>query len=170
MMNRLLKWLGEVWDWIRCHTFSCYHLLDLRDRGEGHGYKWGWMDRDHLMLIACFTLLRDFVEKENPKIGLLDVEAYYDYDYEPSLDQQAEIEAQIDAGKEIRDLYKWWVAGRAKEHAEVAVLIEDTTGFEGMAIVNHPKFAEWSCRHDELEAKDDAQLLRLIKIRGHLWT
>lgn len=166
-----MSWLGDIWYWIRCHTYDRFHIIDLRDRGEGHGYKWGWMDRDHQMLIACFTLLRDFVEKEDPDVGLVGPEAYFEAGHVYQEGEQEAVEQQISHGKEIRELYEWWVEGRAKEHAEVSAMIADTTGFEnGLDIVKHPNFDEWAKRDEELDAKDDAQLLRLIKIRGHLWT
>lgn len=167
-MTWLLKFFGEVWDWILCHTLTRYHLLDLRDRGEGHGYRGGWMDRDHLMLIACFTLLRDFVEKESPDIGLGGEEADSESGYLQE-DREA-VAQQIADGREVRELYEWWVEGRSEERDEVDALLADADGLDVAELADHPNFTEWSRRSDELETRDDAQLLRLVKVRGRLWT
>lgn len=173
---RALFWLhrrvSDAWYFVKCHTFARYHLLDLRDRGEGYGYKWGWCDRDHLMLIACFTLLRDFVEKECPDVGFDAEEMYRSAGCTWQEGEREAVRQQIEDEKQLRELYEWWVRGRAAEHAAVAALLPDADAgdYEGMAIVNHPSFDEWSRRNEELEVKDDVQLRRLIELRGRLWT
>ena len=50
----------------------------------------GWIDRDHIMLHACFQLLEDCVNKEK-------VDTHCDYKAHKK---------QID---EVRALYNWWV-------------------------------------------------------------
>lgn len=59
--------------------------------------KKGWVDRDEIMLHACFQILEDFVEKEN---GL----NHCDYE---------EHKALID---EIRFLYDWWQKRKELEY------------------------------------------------------
>lgn len=49
-----------------------------------------WVDRDYIILHACFQILQDCVEKEN-------VDTHYDY------------EAYKDFVDEVRLLYKWWL-------------------------------------------------------------
>jgi len=49
-----------------------------------------WVDRDHIMLHACFQILQDCVEKEN-----VDIHCSY--------------EAHKDFVDEVRFLYKWWI-------------------------------------------------------------
>ena len=49
-----------------------------------------WIDRDHIMLHACFQILQDCVEKEN-------------------VDTHCNYEAHKDFVDEVRSLYKWWV-------------------------------------------------------------
>lgn len=165
----LYKRASDAWYFIKCHTFTRYHVLDLRDRGEGYGYKWGWCDRDHLMLIACFTLLRDFVEQECPDVGLDSEDAYRTGTAWQEGEREA-VRQQIEDEKQLRELYEWWVRGRAAEHAAVAALLTGAGDCEGMTVVDHPGFSEWSRRSEELEVKDDAQLRRLVELRGRLWT
>jgi hypothetical protein len=81
--------------------------------------KEGWIDRDMIMLHACFQLLVDFIEKEN---GL----EYCNYEHHKE---------SID---EAKYLYDWW-----KANVNI-VTIDDKVA--------------------------DEHLMRLIKIRGFLWT
>lgn len=55
-----------------------------------------WVDRDHIMLHACFQLLKDCVEKEN-------------------VDTHCNYEAHKDFVDEVRFLYKWWEERSKKE-------------------------------------------------------
>lgn len=48
--------------WIRTHTYNKYHIINIK--APEHGYKWGWIDRDNMLFLACFKILCDFVEKE----------------------------------------------------------------------------------------------------------
>ena len=52
-----------------------------------------WIDKDHIMLHACFQILQDCVEKEN-------VDTHWDYEIN---------KAHKDFVDEVRLLYKWWV-------------------------------------------------------------
>lgn len=104
--------------WLRTHTYNRYHILDLsRSEPENkEGYRWGWLDRDRLLMLACFKVLRDFVELEKPW---------------PVADYIAEVEAKGDPNGELESLrsqqakyeevmllYRWWTRDRFAEKAE----------------------------------------------------
>lgn len=161
-------WISRSYDWLICHTLRRYHILNLSNQGD---YKWGWCDRDHLMFLACFKLLADYVEREEP---------FEHINWESD-------EGHLHAAKEIRELYEWWKTGRAKEHEACEALMEgiDSTIVTGPAddggLVEYlglrynvpdgeERFAAWCQRSDELEAKDSEMLTRLIAIRRYLWT
>lgn len=78
-----------------------------------------WVDRDVVMLHACFQILEDCVEKEE-------------------VDNHCNYETHKEPVDEIRFLYKWW---------------------------KNRKVKDWSD-----DAEDDEMLIRLMKIRGFLWT
>lgn len=79
----------------------------------------GWVDRDMIMLHACFQTLVDFVEEEE---GL----NHSNYEvYKETID-------------EIKYLYDWWIDNSA------TVSIDDKVA--------------------------DEHLMRLVKVRGFLWT
>lgn len=81
--------IEEFLYWFRTHTYNRYHIIDLRTKDI---YKWGWIDQDNRMFIACFKCLEDFVEKEKP---------FEQTDYEWSDEARQE-------KKEIQELYNWW--------------------------------------------------------------
>jgi hypothetical protein len=62
------------------------------------------------------------------------------------------IQAQIDDDIEIRTLYEWWKRGRAEEQKRYE------------ASDYSPKVLE------ELDARDEEMLARLMKVRTRLWT
>jgi len=55
-----------------------------------------WVDRDEIMLHACFQILEDCVEKEN-------------------VDTHCNYEAHKDFVDEVRFLYQWWKERKEKE-------------------------------------------------------
>ncbi len=155
-----------VWYWIRTHTYNRYHIIDIR--GADGEYKWGWIDRDHAMFLACFKLLTEFVERETPEIGINEtpLETYGVEDGDESLEY---IKAQIARHEEVRALYDWWKTGRKKEHDECAALADKLPEPVGLRY-SGPKWDEWRKKEEELEQKDEDMLMRLMAIRRSLWT
>lgn len=168
-LQKIIDWFSHwprashAWYWLRTHTLDRYHLLDLR-RSEPEnpdGYRWGWRDRDHMLLLSSFLILRDFVEKEKPWKPT--------FDGYPK-DSHSAIQQQIDAYDEIMTLYRWWVRDRFAEYA----------AFEAASDAAHERWRE--SPDDQVLAaamieadcaqqnRDDEMLLRLLKIRCHLWT
>jgi len=137
--------VSHAWYWLRCHTWTSYHIIDIRGQD---GYHWGWIDRDHAMYLACFKLLVDYVEHEDPRCGLVDIRAKETVD---EWDREA-LECQYEREKEIRALYDWWTKERKLDQDAHAAKPYDHE------------------RQDRLDAKDDEMLERLMKIRKALWT
>jgi hypothetical protein len=144
-------WFENIWYWIRCHTYTKYHLIDIRSKE--FGYKWGWMDRDSVILLANFTILKDFVEKEHP----------FDVCVWDENDEHARV------GAEIKDLYDWWMNRRAKEHELRTEKLH--RWYEHRGTPDGPTLHEELNRYEEeLDQKDENNLIRLMKIRKYLWT
>jgi len=150
------------WFKVRFISKHRYHILDLTK--GGNGYRHGWYDTDSRMLQACFLLLIEYVEKENP-FEMID----WNVD-----ERHKEIAA------EIKYLYNWWKTDRAAKHAALAkeweslppeeatrfVAVEDG-GFKIQIPDSHKVL---NVKTDELDEEDNRNLQRLIKIRGFLWT
>lgn len=136
------------WYFIRCHTYTRYHIVNCRS--PQNDYCWGYRDKDTLMFYACFSLLKDFVEKEEP----FDIIDYSTCDEDKKLKQ------------EIIDLYDWWCDGRATEQKLLekrpdSCVYKNTTAYHEYGV--HSWF---TCSN----ARDDEMFDRLMKIRHTLWT
>lgn len=146
---------------IKYRTTHRYHILDLRD--GGNGYDVGWYDSDQQILQANFLILKNYVEKEQPF-------KHIDWNCNKEMKSVAE---------EIKILYGWWVDGRSKEYE--AVWSEwkkrDCSYHFETAEDNLLKFvwtgddnSDLHKKEHELSEKDTEMLIRLIKIRKYLWT
>lgn len=156
-----------LYHWIRCHVWNRYHVINISGEDD---YSWGWMDRDHIMIMACFKILKMFVEQEDPKIGLRSLD---DYRYEGDECMLESLKAQLEREAEVRALYIWWTETRPKEHAECATLLNDfDVSFtkKGIKVSDEKKSHGWFERTQELDKKDEEMLIRLMKVRRNLWT
>lgn len=145
ILRRILDGLSHAQYWLRCHTYNRYHVLNLS--GED-SYNWGWLDTDHKMLLACFKLLREFVEQENSEVGLLTMDDYCSHGSPESCSSQHEfVVNQLRRDHRVRELYRWWTVTRPANHA----------ASDGSDTI-------------ELGEEDDRMLHRLISLRGSLWT
>jgi hypothetical protein len=150
------------WHWFRCNFIPKhrYHILDLRK--GGNNYSWGWYDTDSRMLQACFLLLKEYVEKEQP---------FNNADWNWNEDHKH-------AGEEIKYLYEWWTVKRPEAKAKLAYDWEhepyDTHFIKlpdgGYKIMQPESVRTLVQREDDMSAEDQRNLERLIKIRGFLWT
>jgi len=145
-MHKIFNIIGQIWYWFRCHTYTKYHILDMRS--PENGYSYGWIDRDQAMLFACFNLLVEYVEKED---GLNSVD--WDAGYDSGAPKEW-IDEYRHAGKEIKDLYNWWKFKRP-------------IMYKNMEKAEPNKSLELE---DTINKIDNENLLRLMKIRGYLWT
>ncbi len=139
--------------------------------------KKGWADRKDLLLHANFQILVDFVEKELPF-------KFIDWNSD---------EAHINAAKEIRSLYRWWVKLRhnrpdyykelkenempSLEEILKPIYFNDCKTIDRYQLIRLPekysKHYKISNKVIKLEnkwkAEDQKNLLRLVAIRQFLW-
>jgi hypothetical protein len=164
------SWMGQALYWIRTHTYNRYHLVD--GRSPQNGYKWGWIDRDFLLLSASFNILLDYVDNEHP----FDVIEW------------GEDEHHRHAKEEILDLYAWWKEGRARANRECRELLHEIPQeYFDLLFASEPEaiaqkaelrekynvdaiLAEHAAALEKLDSVDDANLLRLMAVRRFLWT
>lgn len=163
-MNIKRKINDAIW-WVKHRTTHRYHIIDISGQD---GYDRGWIDRDHAMYLACFKILCDFVELEDPDIGNRTLANYTSENYKPEGDELAALEAQIADEKEIRYLYDWWTTGRRYLHEKARKQL-DAAG-PGIEKYKTPEFEAWCKEMDRLDAMDEEMLARLMKVRRRLWT
>src|ERR1035437_9535924 len=119
-------------------------MLDLRSN-VGIEYNYGWLDADQAMMIACFNLLRSFVEKEKGLAGLkTHDESWFINASEWEKDNYTEQQKIL---REIKTLYDWWCQGRKEAY----------NGIDGKDRVKN-------------DAIDNEMPVKLIKYRDYLWT
>lgn len=161
-------WAWKPLYWLRCHTWTRYHIIDIRG---SDGYRWGYTDPSFRLWAACFQILVDYIEKEKP-FDVIDFEG----------GGQGEIE------KELKELYHWWKEGRKKEYEDCSAILDEydrlqDEKFGKVSMLDqltkeeirsfrykHPKWNEYMDLHQRLDRKDQEMLERLVKIREHLWT
>lgn len=151
--------------WFRCNTYNRYHLLDLRQpEGNDDSYRWGWIDADRQMLLGCFNILKNYVEKEKP-FSPRDHYSAEEIENDPSLKSQA---ANYD---EIMVLYHYWIVDRKAEQEKLNTILETVSKKEKIDwVVYSEHMNEYWKKVIEFEDTEERMLTRLIKIRKGLWT
>lgn len=166
---RVFRMLDQAAYWFRTHTWDRYHMLDIRNRRNG--YSWGWMDRSEGILFANMAMLVDFVEKERA----FEVIAW-DAD-----------DGHREAGRELREIYEWWTHGRRIEQDEYErrsteayrdfryTFVPMQGGMQKMELSDETPEQrkardDVNLEEDRLYEKDTEMMIRLIKVRGAMWT
>jgi hypothetical protein len=122
-------------------------------------YKWNrihiktldeqWHDRDEVLVHAMFQILVDFVEQESDSTE------------------------DDEACNEIKALYDWWTKVRPARQDPLSNYAGDLSP-ESLILGNDPKWEAASKEHsafeDACEKEDEAMMIRLVKIRGYLWS
>jgi len=135
-----------------------------------------WNDKNNVMLHAVFQILCDFIEKEHP-------EKITDFNYDKK---------HKDLWKEIQVLYKYWKTERLKEQKRIDKLtsiwakkhkikfVPSEVKFpngkirkcsELVTVVEAKK--EWNILNkaeQKFNSREDEMLIKLMKIRKHLWS
>lgn len=169
IIKRRLRDVGW-WFKYRLHPRHRYHVVKFGPPG--------WYDRDHAMFLCCFKLLDEFVtgELDNPDSVKTDWQATPEHRH---------------AIQEIRSLHFWWRHQRDAECTERDSLFsqmwdevkgwgpdpfddpnDSKVGFNPFfdRLHTHPLYTEYQNLDRWVNGRDQAQLERLIKIRGYLWT
>lgn len=163
-----VKWryVTEAVYWLKCKTLPSYrfHLLDLRNPGPGIEYTYGFRDKPEVMLWACFALLREYIEKEEPEDPR--------EGFAPEELESEPLKSQVASYVEAKALYDWWMVTRLKEEKAVDLLYEHYS--KRKKEVGRDA-SELDCKAWlEAEALRDRRaqemLLRLVAIRESLWT
>lgn len=160
-------WNWKPLYWLRCHTFTKYHMIDCRTPE----YRWGWIDRSEILLLANFRVLVEFIELEKP-------DKYINWESDPH---------HSHAWSEMSKLYRWWKFERPLElealsvmldaipHQEWDDMFEKLPDGNGYLLKPAPDeyrkiYDAYGIEEERLEKKDQDNLHRLIEIRRYMWT
>lgn len=126
-------------------------------------------------------LYRFFVDNRNPEVGLSHFKWAATLD-DPSLPAHERSPAQAEAAREILVLYNWWVNERPnRKEAELPEYDDQGMGLMASLDEDFDRDAEDYKKfkdvmddmrnlEDRWEDEDQEMLIRLMKIRQHLWT
>jgi len=153
-----VRWINDIYWAIR------YRTVNRLDRVNIETLSPGYYDIDHRMLHACFCLLTEFVEKEKGTDDIEDLKKCLETDTDP--DWRFMLERQLRDHTEVRDLYNWWKNVYLKRKDPEYIGPKDYN--------SSPEFEKWSKSYADWELacsnEDEAQLIRLMKVREALWT
>jgi len=183
--------LERVWDWIRYRTIHRYHVVNT-------GMEPGYTDLTEKLIHVNFNMLKEFVEIEKARMygwaensieGLKGADAGVAYLlWEMGLDADNKFEnQQSENAREIYELYDWWTNQRPyREDIDhlwepYHKLKNEIYGDDDCYFCQDKDTPElkklqkkWLKESTRLEKKhtkeDEKMLIRLIKIRGALWT
>ena len=99
-----------------------------------------WNDRDAVLVHSMFQVLSDFMEQEKPGERV-------DWDW---------CETHAHAWKEMQELHRWWHNVYLK--------------FDPYQDLDEEDYEAINKSEEEMEKQLEENCIRLIKIRGHLWT
>jgi len=178
-LNEARKWLSrwprvsDIFYWIRTHTKDRYHILNLKEAEPENrdGYRWGWLDRSEVLLISSFLVLRMFVEQEGKSPGFGDLTALIKEAEESEAlhDQLDTLRAQQKDYEEVMFLYNWWVKDRFEEYKVFEDKLEEA--YKKYKETRDDKDRDvWFAAEAAKAKREEEMLIRLVKIRNHLWT
>jgi hypothetical protein len=147
------------------------------------------MDRSQGILFANMAILVGFVEEEKAFDCHVDWRSAAEQaavGEKPDDGMDANRDAHAAAKKEMLEIYRWWTQDRKIEHDRYDALLSSAYArpfvFEpignGMSRLKEETLtkeeeglrAQCYPMEEALEAKDEDMMIRLIKIRGYMWT
>jgi hypothetical protein len=206
-LERMWHRLSDVPYWLRTHIYNRYHIINVKQpKGspDQYSYDWGWIDRSHVLPLAMFNILCDFVEnefmpqywwrydekkrksyyvKKNERKTWQQVleeyseandpkESDYEFDYE-----YASVIHSRKYNRELLTIYKWWKVDRL----ELCKKDDDTSNEWYNFKMNSNRTEDENNKEkelfdlsmgaeEELHKQEEDMLIRLVKIKGGLWT
>lgn len=165
-----LLWHDLWWGFLH-RTFKRFNKVELKS------LKPGYYDVDHRLLHACFNLLADFVEKEKPF-------EHINWDHD---------ETHQHAAREIKSLYNWWKESylcrrgimedfpdhlmpkpfedwKKSPDGGSSYGPEERESSEKKWPEYHLALRESWAQEERWDKEEEENLIRLMKIRGYLWT
>lgn len=174
--TRILRSIKDFSYWLTSHLIPSrkYHLLDLRQPKslpEEYQYRYGWIDSDSQMLYACFNILCNYVENELGE----DSPVKHEFTEEELNDpQDGELNRNFKSEyDEIKTIYHWWKVDRLVEKKRCSEAL--TTWYDAHSEARHSEkeqqlYNELHTLDAGYATKEEEMLIRLIKIRGRMWT
>jgi len=179
--------LERLTEWVRYRTTRRYHVVKT-------GMKPGYADASEKMLWVNFNMLKDFVEIEKAHMWSFHMEdtkaeqpGVSHLIWEMGLEN--EVNKQAENAREQYELYDWWTNQRPHREEDATkewdvyhtlkkeIYVDDVDNFFRDDL-DTPELTElqkiWLDKASSIEVhnleEDESMLIRLMKIRGSLWT
>lgn len=146
--------------WLRSRFIPSrrYHVINT-------GLAPGWHDADELILHGCMVLLCRYVEDECG--GAAELQEWTDdLRSEPGAMHAEEREGQAAAQDEHLAIHRWWTVQRPADHARLDAWCDKLFMDKDESMGAYEQYCAFE---DELDARDQEMLHRLIDIRRGLW-
>ena len=164
--RQLRRAASDAVHWVRYRTTDRYHVVQT-------GLQPGYAEIDRRILHANFSLLKDYVEIELALFYhmLHDTKGHTrGRDPEAGAAYLRDKVGNNEHYDDILDLYTWWTVTRPAR-AEIHIPEFDTDGALTPEYLAFRKAVEQQSDLDDVWYQEDTdQLVRLIKLRRHLWT
>jgi len=144
-----------------------------------------WWDSDTLLLHSMFQILTDYVEIELGCMGLWSIDSWWrkvpiflipkrllkkhglKYLRDETLFRDTFLAPQKESAKTIRKLYYWWTVTRVNR----IDVTDNSISWLDMSEKEREDMVEHSTRQTaDNDFEDEQMMIKLVKIRGYLWT
>lgn len=164
--------LGFRWDALLSRFWYKHHIIDLRRCGDSE-YSGGYIDHSEAMVTAMFGILKSFVETYEIVGYVKNLEAQLsestDGMTEHDLSVREFMRSSCEIKREMVDIYQWWTVDKPREEREVENIISGTENGKLSANERERRAAAYNRKSEEMEAKLEEMLTRLLRVRGALW-
>jgi hypothetical protein len=148
-----MDWYEFTCKWVPSRKF---HLVNLSNVDPVSKYTTGYLNSDDRIELSCWSVLNSFVAKGSMEDPLCwDNASYEDKHW-------VEHKRIFD---EVRDLHKWWNLDRLQAEEEETVLLKVMQASKKDPIIAE-QYYSYVAKKEQTETD---MLVRLIKIRKHLW-
>jgi len=152
--------------WLKCHIIKDYkfHLIDLRGIDPVNKYTHGYRDPGDSLELACWAMLRRYVEKCEPSDPATWAEPN-------EIKVGGDLYHQKMIYDEFMELYNWWMKDRFEYEKEGDKLYKElrktmNSYDDDLFDQVNKKVAEYRAW---VEEQEDERFMRLIKLRKYLW-
>lgn len=171
LCRRWIRWYIIDFYWnCRNRFFSKYHLIDT-----GLNPKM-WHDLDSKLIGAIKKLTINYVEKELDK----NFSTFYpnENEVEDNVDMKEFWEEKIKTGNTLQEIYKWWKVDRPILKQKIDDIYKKTSELYprdkddifSLDKRRLPSYEEIENIEKEIQKGDTDAAIKLVEIRGHLWT
>lgn len=177
--RKIINPVDNFFYWLRTNTINKYHLLDLRQpkTDTKDDYKWGWIDECDKLILANFSVLRDYMKDyhanksfvygpDEESIRLLEKELIDSENKSGSKD--IGIREQIKHLKEIKNIWEYWIFDRKILLKNIDKALKNWAETP-KGTIKEKRYDILKQLEEDFDILEEDMLIRLIRVRKSLW-